>query len=193
VSEVLPFKCKNINDFVEDGRMQDAQEFALMSLNPKDPLHPTGFKVDKVNGEIDIYWGGYRYSIPINDFASPRKLCEWLTHLGQKGESWKGMTAGRVVDLIHVVFHLKGWDLYRDSPAPRESSADEERKKLTPQLRWDVLKRDGYRCRACGSGPEQGAVLQIDHIVPIAKGGTTTYSNLQTLCACCNFGKGVRR
>ena len=45
-----------------------------------------------------------------------------------------------------------------------------------------VKKRDGHKCRKCGSA----AFLQVDHIVPIAKGGRTIKANLWTLCDCCH-------
>lgn len=67
-----------------------------------------------------------------------------------------------------------------------------ERAKLTPQLRYNILHRDKFRCKACGAMPETGALLQIDHIKPIACGGLTEWNNLQTLCATCNLGKGAR-
>ena len=54
-------------------------------------------------------------------------------------------------------------------------------------VRRYVLLRDNHRCQACG-GP--GGV--VDHIEPIARGGTDTLSNLQALCVACNAAKGAR-
>lgn len=64
-----------------------------------------------------------------------------------------------------------------------------ERGKMTDSLRYDVMERDEFRCRLCGRSAAQGAVLEVDHIMPISKGGKTTMSNLQTLCKECNRGK----
>lgn len=59
-----------------------------------------------------------------------------------------------------------------------------------PRLRYRVLERD-RRCRLCGVGPEDGAKLHIDHIVPYSQGGKTVLDNLQALCQDCNLGKGA--
>jgi len=57
-------------------------------------------------------------------------------------------------------------------------------------LRWQVLKRDNYTCKRCGS--DSGEKLTIDHIMPVSKGGQSVLENLQTLCRSCNCSKGVR-
>ena len=59
------------------------------------------------------------------------------------------------------------------------------------RLRWQVLKRDRFTCRACGASPalKPNVELQVDHIVPWSKGGKTEIENLQTLCSLCNLGK----
>lgn len=64
-----------------------------------------------------------------------------------------------------------------------------ERLKMTDSLRYDILKRDGYKCQICGVTAKEGAKLHVDHIKPIAKGGKTVPENLQTLCDRCNLGK----
>ena len=48
-------------------------------------------------------------------------------------------------------------------------------------------KRRGGRCAACG-GDE---LLQFDHVIPVALGGSSTPENLQLLCAPCNREKGA--
>ncbi|MBP5466276.1 MAG: HNH endonuclease [Clostridia bacterium] len=52
-------------------------------------------------------------------------------------------------------------------------------------MRFSIYKRDGYRCQHCGRSG-RFVDLEIDHIIPISKGGKSTYDNLQTLCQRCN-------
>lgn len=66
-----------------------------------------------------------------------------------------------------------------------------ERGKVTNKMRFSIYARDGYRCRMCGRSGRNND-LEIDHIYPIAKGGKTEYSNLQTLCHKCNQKKGAK-
>lgn len=63
------------------------------------------------------------------------------------------------------------------------------RERIPNRVRHAVFQKDGYRCRECNRSKEDGAILEIDHIVPVAKGGTNDISNLQTLCKECNRGK----
>jgi len=60
-------------------------------------------------------------------------------------------------------------------------------------IRFEVFQRDHFRCRYCGASPDDGAVLEADHVVPLSVGGETTLSNLVTACWDCNHGKGARR
>lgn len=56
------------------------------------------------------------------------------------------------------------------------------------RTRFLILKRDGFACRYCGrKAPE--AELRVDHIVPVAEGGTDAPDNLGAACAECNGGK----
>ncbi len=59
------------------------------------------------------------------------------------------------------------------------------------KLRFQILKRDGYKCRLCGRRASDFVRLDVDHIIPLDKWGSNAPSNLQTLCDDCNGGKGV--
>ncbi len=45
-----------------------------------------------------------------------------------------------------------------------------------------VKRRDGHKCRKCPATD----YLQVDHIIPVHKGGRTIMSNLWTLCDLCH-------
>ena len=55
-------------------------------------------------------------------------------------------------------------------------------------LRYAVLRRDKYTCRYCGQYAPN-VQLEVDHIIPIAEGGSNELSNLQVTCFACNRGK----
>lgn len=75
-----------------------------------------------------------------------------------------------------------------------KSNSPKERKTISLRTRYDVLRRDNYKCRKCGRSPatNHSITLEIDHIIPIAKHGTNDIDNLQTLCSDCNEGKKDR-
>jgi len=71
-------------------------------------------------------------------------------------------------------------------------TGDYQRSIMTPSLRYEIMKRDGFRCVLCGRDAYDGVKLHVDHIVPVCRGGQTVEWNLRTLCEECNLGKGGR-
>lgn len=67
----------------------------------------------------------------------------------------------------------------------------EQRALMTSKLRDHIKKRDNYTCCQCGNSiyAEPNLLLEIDHIIPVSKGGCTVEENLQTLCWKCNRAK----
>jgi hypothetical protein len=63
---------------------------------------------------------------------------------------------------------------------------------ISPRKRWAVLQRFGFKCVYCGRTAQE-TTLEIDHVVPIARGGSNAEDNLVTACAECNMGKGIQR
>ena len=64
------------------------------------------------------------------------------------------------------------------------------RQPVSKGKRTIVIRRQQGRCAYCGAA--EGYELHIDHIKPVAVGGTSDLSNLQGLCARCNMRKGAR-
>ncbi len=86
----------------------------------------------------------------------------------------------------HCLQHLR-W-------APKPANVG-KRKQLSPSVRWDVLQAAGFQCGYCGRQQAdlgEGEFLQVDHIVPVANGGTNEPENLCVACSTCNEGKGAK-
>lgn len=61
---------------------------------------------------------------------------------------------------------------------------------VSKRLRYEILRRDNHACRYCGaSAPD--VKLTVDHVVPVALGGTGGPSNLVAACMDCNAGKSA--
>lgn len=67
-----------------------------------------------------------------------------------------------------------------------------KRKNISKKVRFEVFKRDSFTCQYCGkSAPD--TVLEVDHIIPVSKGGDNDISNLITSCFECNRGKSNKK
>ena len=97
-----------------------------------------------------------------------------------KNESFDYTALNRILDSVSTK---------RVDRATYERLAVAERAMLSDEMRYDVLRRDGFRCVLCGMSAKDGAILHVDHIIPVSKGGKSELSNLRTLCEKCNIGK----
>lgn len=91
------------------------------------------------------------------------------------------MTEDTIVELIRML----------ESKLTASAFAKEQRALMTKKLRTSIKTRDKYTCCTCGNSisAEPNLLLEIDHIIPVSKGGYTEESNLQTLCWKCNRAK----
>lgn len=80
---------------------------------------------------------------------------------------------------------------YMDEQVKYKNSAKAQRSLMTKKLREYIKRRDNYTCQCCGASTAQQdlLLLEVDHIIPVAKGGLSTEDNLQTLCWKCNRTK----
>lgn len=106
--------------------------------------------------------------------AALRKLAEF------------GLTIDQVVEVVEAM----EVEPVVDEQAERRRAKDRERKRSLP-LNWDelrsrVIERDGADCRYCGGEADPP---HIDHIVPLARGGSSDIENLTVACQRCNSSK----
>ncbi|MGX9985870.1 HNH endonuclease [Soonwooa purpurea] len=64
----------------------------------------------------------------------------------------------------------------------------DKRISISKKIRFEVLKRDGFTCQYCSAKPPK-VPLEVDHIMPVCKGGKNNIDNLITACFDCNRGK----
>jgi hypothetical protein len=103
--------------------------------------------------------------------------------------SWRKALERFVASADHEHDELRSYEI------EVEKSGGRRRTKRDPSLalRFFVLKRDSFRCVACGRSPATiaGLVLEVDHVLAWSNGGETVENNLRTLCFDCNRGKGA--
>lgn len=119
----------------------------------------------------------YRPKVYARHFGSWNAALEQFVQYAEKGKRLPPLGGGwRGVD--HKAKHIKRF-----------------KEIITKSMRYDILRRDNFKCRLCGANPAVDPLvkLHIDHIIPLAKGGKTIKSNLQTLCRDCNMGKAAKK
>ena len=62
---------------------------------------------------------------------------------------------------------------------------------VSRRLRFEILRRDQHCCRYCGEHASPLVKLTVDHVLPIALGGTDDPANLAAACSPCNSGKAA--
>ena len=127
---------------------------------------------------LDTYLEGFSCEeLALKYKYSTRQIQRYLKHIGfirTRRESYKlAIKRGRM-----TYHHLRV-----------DNKTSDIRKTINPTQRYRILKRNDFKCISCGLGVKQNAVLQVDHIVELCRGGGNDDSNLQTLCIDCNIGK----
>lgn len=118
---------------------------------------------------------------------SPRFIEGLLDEIKQvRAEDFRVFLGNKLADFLCERESETHLDEHLEHSATRGRRTD-----LSPSRRMTVFERDNYTCQYCGrKAPE--VVLEIDHIVPVAKGGGNEITNLATICRECNAGKSDR-
>lgn len=97
-------------------------------------------------------------------------------------------------EIIMNIDNLNGFVKFLSEKIKFKKSVAGQRALMTSSLRQKIKERDGFTCQHCGASlaQEPHLLLEIDHIIPVSKGGLTAEDNLQTLCWRCNRSKGAK-
>lgn len=116
--------------------------------------------------------------------AEARRMTDRTTRRQCLEEVESALTAFRNANLAIGFNEL---DLADRLTEPRTVSG--HRRHIPREVKIAVYERCGGRCVEC----EATYPLHIDHMVPLARGGSDGVSNLQVLCDRCNLRKGARQ
>lgn len=105
-----------------------------------------------------------------------------------------GGNASTQCDVVMDIDNLNRFVSFLSKKIKFSKSVAGQRALMTSKLRQHIKERDGFTCKICGASIQQepNLLLEIDHIIPVSKGGMTTEENLQTLCWRCNRSKGAK-
>ena len=123
--------------------------------------------------------------------SSPDDLAKLMDNFTHPFFVFNDITKGQFVVRFPLTELLQQSGIPRQpsiSTTPAKKRSTPKRKGISKKLRLLILERDGYRCCLCGRTAKE-TKLEVDHKIPVAKGGTDSLNNLWTLCVDCNRGK----
>lgn len=109
-------------------------------------------------------------------------------YVSPAGKSSREFTTAIDIEMLELLSDAISERINKKGHSKRQRGA------MTNDLREAIKQRDNYTCQKCGNSvyKEPNLLLEVDHIIPIAKGGKTEANNLQTLCWRCNREKGKK-
>lgn len=172
-----------LNNFAaaEQGKsiLLNERETILRSIETKIPSVIKSFAKKRLIKEL-----GFQ---PVNllDLHFPRYTFQYVSAGGNSSQR---------CDIVFNLDNLNKFVNYLNGLIEFKNSIQGQRALMTSKLREEIKLRDEYTCQICSlsSSTERNLLLEIDHKIPLSKGGITTHDNLQTLCWKCNRSKGSK-
>ena len=172
-----------LNNFsaVEDGKtsLKNERDEILSSIKSEVPYLIRRFSFKKLEKNLGFS------EVDFSTLYFPKYVFEYTSAGGNTSTSY---------DVVMDIENLNRFVVFLSEKVKFKKSAAGQRALMTSKLRQQIKERDHFTCRACGVSVEQEPhlLLEIDHIIPVSKGGMTAEDNLQTLCWRCNRSKGAK-
>lgn len=193
----MQYVCKYFNIKAEESSLEAFEKLAnnysaaidgKKDLEAKKQELTSGIKVPKPIRKFDMKTFEKKLGfepVGLDEIIFPRYKFQYISSGGNA--STECVVEMNMDNLEAMLNYLNGRIKWKKSVAG-------QRALMTPSFRKNILARDNYTCKYCGNGTakEPHLLLEIDHIVPVSKGGLTRADNLQTLCWKCNRSKGAK-
>jgi hypothetical protein len=134
-----------------------------------------------------LSWGYYCHHEEPEHYTEKEreKIKKWL----EGGSYWDFETFvsdDRLLEIKNCLVTSEAFDINRNSYKSRRRMATRFTSKK--EIRRAVFEKHGEQCAKCGATEK----IELDHIVPVVKGGENNIKNMQPLCKSCNSSKGCK-
>lgn len=183
------------SDISYDEFYLDRIDFCIEFINNLEALRDNFFELNKsIKKELPFivrlfstkskipYWI-CNVDLSVHDYEKPYFVFSYVSPAGRSAQEYYIDITPDILERIRGVLYEK---------ISRVGHRKVQRSAMTNDLREAIKQRDHYTCCICGNSVynEPNLLLEVDHIIPVSKGGKTEASNLQTLCWRCNRKKG---
>lgn len=172
-----------LNDFsaAEEGKELLKTERETVIENTRKSIPWIIFKYHKERLENELGFDEYEF----DDLYFPVYSFQYISAGGNSSSNF---------DIKFDIPNLEDFIYYLNDLVSFRKSIAGQRALMTTKLRQKIKIRDNYKCCNCciSIDDERNLLLEIDHIIPLSKGGISTEENLQTLCWRCNRTKGAK-
>lgn len=172
-----------LNNFsaVEDGKeyLVQKKKRTIEGIEDRIPSLIKRFSKEKLEEKLGFV------QIDLSDLYFPKYTMQYISD---------GGNSSMKTEVIFNLDNLERFINYLAEHIKWRKSVEGQRALMTLKLRSFIKERDGYTCCICQNTTEKepNLLLEIDHIIPLSKGGMTEEDNLQTLCWKCNRSKGAK-
>lgn len=195
-NDPLKYLSKYFDIKPEEGRLTQVEalgvevsrlEGAVRNLSEREQSISVSFNPPRFI--IEHYWDRFMAKVGVRlnpvQIPYPEYIFEYVSAGGNSSQVARIVLDTETID--HLVVFLAEKIRFKRSAAG-------QRALMTARLRGEIKQRDNFTCQECGVSVmmEPHLLLEVDHIIPVSRGGLSVRENLQTLCWRCNRTKSNR-
>lgn len=171
----------NTYEAIKDGRISlfNTRKEIVANISHEIPWFIRKFCKEKLYKKLGFL------KVDFNSVVYPKYIFQYVS---------SGGNASVRCEITMDIENLNKFVVFLSEKIKFKNSVAGQRALMTSKLRDQIKARDQYTCRYCGASvsAEPHLLLEIDHIIPVSRGGLTAEDNLQTLCWKCNRSKGAK-